>query len=67
MVKLALTQPESLGEGVDVERFVPGRGGTGVLYVGRLLPHKGVDYLIQAIPEKRVYVDDCRPGTASSL
>ena len=37
--------------GVDVERFCPGperRGG--VLYVGRLTPHKGIDRLLQAMP-----------------
>jgi glycosyltransferase involved in cell wall biosynthesis len=41
--------------GVDSEKFrpgtakcVPGR----VAYVGRLLPHKGVDVLIQALPER---------------
>jgi glycosyltransferase involved in cell wall biosynthesis len=39
--------------GVDTEKFSPDpsaqRDGT-VLFVGRLLPHKGIDYLIQAIP-----------------
>ncbi len=42
--------------GVDTQRFSPSsspgdRAGT-VLYVGRLLPHKGVDYLIQAVDDK---------------
>jgi glycosyltransferase involved in cell wall biosynthesis len=36
--------------GVDPEKFCPGgRKGGRVLFVGRLLPHKGVDYLIQAL------------------
>jgi glycosyltransferase involved in cell wall biosynthesis len=38
--------------GVDTEKFAPGPddGRTGeVLYVGRLLPHKGVNYLIEAV------------------
>mgnify|MGYP000094312738 CR=1 FL=1 len=42
--------------GVDTKRFSPSpshkaRSGT-VLYVGRLLPHKGVDYLIQAVDDQ---------------
>jgi alpha-maltose-1-phosphate synthase len=51
--------------GVDTDRFSPGStttgsgkrdagstgaGRAGVLFVGRLLPHKGVDYLIEALP-----------------
>lgn len=39
--------------GVDVEKFSPGERevGTGApLFVGRLLPHKGVDDLIRALP-----------------
>jgi glycosyltransferase involved in cell wall biosynthesis len=37
--------------GIDVERFRPVEGTPrrGVLYVGRLLPHKGIDTLIQAV------------------
>ncbi len=37
--------------GVDVERFrpLPGRTYETVLYVGRLLPHKGINYLIEAV------------------
>ena len=39
--------------GVDTDKFCPGdspdREST-VLFVGRLLPHKGVNYLIQALP-----------------
>lgn len=37
--------------GVDPERFAPGSTRTTgkVLYVGRLLPHKGLEYLIEAI------------------
>ncbi|HWC38301.1 MAG TPA: glycosyltransferase family 4 protein [Acidimicrobiales bacterium] len=39
--------------GVDVERFAPQPDADrrGVLFVGRLTPHKGVDRLIQALPE----------------
>jgi glycosyltransferase involved in cell wall biosynthesis len=43
-----------IGGGVDVQKFSPARrasSGRDVLFVGRLLPHKGVDYLIQALPE----------------
>ncbi|MCZ6915995.1 MAG: glycosyltransferase family 4 protein [Gemmatimonadetes bacterium] len=39
--------------GVDTERFSPGprRAVDGpVVYVGRLVPHKGVDYLIEGLP-----------------
>ena len=38
--------------GADTQRFRPHPGVTrsGVLYVGRLTPHKGVDRLIQALP-----------------
>jgi alpha-maltose-1-phosphate synthase len=38
--------------GVDADRFSPGGEGRreGVLFVGRILPHKGVDYLIEALP-----------------
>jgi alpha-maltose-1-phosphate synthase len=38
--------------GADVRRFYPERddGRTGVLFVGRITPHKGVDRLIQAMP-----------------
>lgn len=41
-----------IGGGVDFERFSPdGRNrGNGVLFVGRLLPHKGIDVLIRALP-----------------
>ena len=41
--------------GVDTERFSPGSGEAGdapVVYVGRLVPHKGVDYLIEGLPDK---------------
>ncbi|MHC4767270.1 MAG: glycosyltransferase family 4 protein, partial [Planctomycetota bacterium] len=40
--------------GVDTQRFCPDPGveRTGaVLYVGRLLPHKGIDYLIEGLPD----------------
>ncbi len=41
-----------IGGGVDTERFSPdGRErGERVLFVGRLLPHKGIDVLIRALP-----------------
>jgi glycosyltransferase involved in cell wall biosynthesis len=38
--------------GVDVNKFRPGPGGHGVLFVGRLLPHKGVDVLLRALPNR---------------
>jgi alpha-maltose-1-phosphate synthase len=41
--------------GVDVEKFSPNgaaeEGDHPVLYVGRLMPHKGVDDLVEALPE----------------
>ena len=39
--------------GTDPSRFNPGRGHAreGVLFVGRITPHKGVDNLIRALPE----------------
>lgn len=41
-----------IGGGVDSERFSPDvrERGNRVLFVGRLLPHKGIDVLIQALP-----------------
>jgi glycosyltransferase involved in cell wall biosynthesis len=38
--------------GADPGRFAPGPGGDrdGVLFVGRLTPHKGIDRLIRALP-----------------
>ncbi len=43
---------EVIWGGVDTARFSPGPGPrTGdTLFVGRLLPHKGVDYLVEAMP-----------------
>ncbi|MGH7773363.1 MAG: glycosyltransferase family 4 protein, partial [Candidatus Binatia bacterium] len=51
------SRPESLKViygGVDTEKFSPGNGKKSktVLFVGRLLPHKGIDYLIDAIEGK---------------
>ncbi len=38
--------------GVDIEKYKPAlQKQNKVLFVGRLLPHKGVDYLIKAMPE----------------
>jgi glycosyltransferase involved in cell wall biosynthesis len=39
--------------GADPERFAPRKGASrrGILYVGRLTPHKGVDRLLRALPE----------------
>jgi len=41
--------------GVDPARFHPGRdavsGRDGVLYLGRITPHKGVDRLVRALPQ----------------
>lgn len=43
-----------IGCGVDIERFSPGAADGSspqpVLYVGRLLPHKGIDVLLRALP-----------------
>jgi glycosyltransferase involved in cell wall biosynthesis len=38
--------------GADIRRFAPDQGGDrdGVLFVGRLTPHKGVDRLLRALP-----------------
>jgi glycosyltransferase involved in cell wall biosynthesis len=54
--------------GVDTERFSPGSAGAGsgparegVLFVGRLLPHKGVDCLIEALPADMSLVIIGRP------
>jgi glycosyltransferase involved in cell wall biosynthesis len=40
--------------GVDTEKFSPAGtagGDDGALFVGRLLPHKGVDYLVRGLPD----------------
>ena len=57
--RLALEEPartrpnrvEVVYGGVDPERFSPGPAepGGGALFVGRLLPHKGIDVLIEAV------------------
>ncbi len=40
-----------IGSGIDPERFKPAdvERRRSVLYVGRIMPHKGIDYLIQAV------------------
>jgi len=45
---------EVIGGGVDMDRFSPGTGARSgeTLFVGRLLPHKGVNYLIEAMPDR---------------
>jgi glycosyltransferase involved in cell wall biosynthesis len=59
--------------GVDAEKFSPGQPGgrgterpspeeRGALFVGRLLPHKGVDYLIEGLPEGMALEIIGRPG-----
>jgi glycosyltransferase involved in cell wall biosynthesis len=48
-----LMTAQVIGGGVDVEKFSPDasvpRDG-GALFVGRLLPHKGIDHLIRGLP-----------------
>jgi glycosyltransferase involved in cell wall biosynthesis len=53
--------------GVDTARHTPGRKDTAdpfALFVGRLLPHKGVDALIDALPDGRRLVIAGRPDLA---
>jgi glycosyltransferase involved in cell wall biosynthesis len=47
------TNVETIFGGADLSTFQPGRWPREpkVVFVGRLLPHKGVDYLIEAVPE----------------
>jgi glycosyltransferase involved in cell wall biosynthesis len=43
-----------VGGGVDTERFCPDASiprDSGALFVGRLLPHKGISYLIRGLPD----------------
>ncbi len=50
-----LKNAEVILGGVDTEKFSPPPQGSpreSVLYVGRLLPHKGVNYLIEAVDER---------------
>lgn len=57
--------------GVDCDKFSPGgEPGDGVLFVGRLLPHKGVHDLIDALPPAvplRVVGREADPGYVESL
>jgi glycosyltransferase involved in cell wall biosynthesis len=50
--------------GADVERFRPEPLGerSGILFVGRLTPHKGVDRLIQALPQNTTLTIAGTPG-----
>ena len=52
-----------IGGGVDTELFAPTEQPTRdfVLFAGRLLPHKGVDYLIEAVPPDMPLVVAGRP------
>lgn len=44
---------EVIYAGVDIEKYKPAlEKQNKVLFVGRLLPHKGVEYLIKAMPDK---------------
>jgi glycosyltransferase involved in cell wall biosynthesis len=48
-----LPTADVIGGGVDPDRFCPPESPPHrdyVLYAGRLLPHKGIDYLVEAIP-----------------
>ena len=60
--------PEVIGAAIDAERYHPSVDGTKVrqhlripppeeghmvLYVGRLVPHKGVEFLLEAVPKMR--------------
>ena len=47
----ALPRAHVILAGVDSARFHPGQGrGSELLFVGRLMPHKGIDVLIDALP-----------------
>jgi glycosyltransferase involved in cell wall biosynthesis len=50
--------------GADTERFQPERSGdrSGVLFVGRLTPHKGVDRLIESLPQDTTLTIAGTPG-----
>ncbi len=50
------TKTRVIYAGADIERFHPDARVTrsGVLFVGRVTPHKGVDRLIKALPERAV-------------
>jgi glycosyltransferase involved in cell wall biosynthesis len=53
--------------GVDLEKFRPGQRSEQAfaLYVGRLLPHKGIDWLLRALPEGARLVVAGRPDPDS--
>ena len=49
-----LKRAHVISGGVDTEKFCPAEVTSekkSVLYVGRLMPHKGINYLIEALPE----------------
>jgi glycosyltransferase involved in cell wall biosynthesis len=68
-----LSTARVIGGGVDVDKFSPDasvlRDG-GALFVGRLLPHKGIDHLIRGLPAGMpltVVGPHPDPGTAGAL
>jgi glycosyltransferase involved in cell wall biosynthesis len=52
-----------ISAGIDVEHFQPGRGPRkGILSVGRLLPHKGANYVVEAVRPETPLTVVGRPG-----